>query len=84
MAGAVILGDALSGTADLTAALGAYEARVRPWAEAAQATARRNRALFTPKNRIQLVLREQALRLASSPLFAHLAKRILNRPGERL
>ena len=84
MAGAVILGDALSGTADLSTALGAYEARVRPWAEAAQATARRNRALFTPKNRIQLFLREQALRLASSSLFAHLAKRILNRPGERL
>jgi 2-polyprenyl-6-methoxyphenol hydroxylase-like FAD-dependent oxidoreductase len=61
MAGGVILADALKGSANLAAALAAYEARVRPWAEAAQATAWRNRALFhAPEPHPALVARARA------------------------
>ena len=85
MAGAVVLADALAdrpGAIDEAAA--AYEARVRPWAEAAQRMARRNARLFTPANRVQLLLREAVLRLAGWPFLAPLIKRLLNREGERL
>jgi 2-polyprenyl-6-methoxyphenol hydroxylase-like FAD-dependent oxidoreductase len=84
MAGAVFLADQLAEAKDIDAALTRYEARIRPSAERAQRTARRNIALFTPKNRFQLVARQLALRLASSPLFARIAKRLLDREGERL
>jgi hypothetical protein len=40
--------------------------------------------LFTPRNRIQLWLREHKLRLVSLPVLAHIAKRVLNGEGERL
>ncbi len=84
MAGAVILAEALAASPDIETALARYEFRVRPWAESAQKTARRNIVLFTPRTRLQLFLREQMLRLASSPLFARMIKRALNRKGERL
>ena len=85
MAGAVVLADALADRAGgLDAAFAAYEARLRPWAEAAQRTARRNANLFTPANRLQLLAREAVLRLAAWPLFAPLIKRLLNREGDRL
>jgi 2-polyprenyl-6-methoxyphenol hydroxylase-like FAD-dependent oxidoreductase len=84
MAGAVILAEALAATGDIAAAASLYEARVRPWAESAQKTARRNLVLFTPKTKLQLMLREQMLRLASWPPFARIVKRALNRKGERL
>ena len=81
----VVLADALADHAGgLDAAFAAYEARLRPWAEAAQRTARRNANLFTPANRLQLLAREAVLRLAAWPLFAPLIKRLLNREGERL
>jgi 2-polyprenyl-6-methoxyphenol hydroxylase-like FAD-dependent oxidoreductase len=63
------------------AASAAYEARLRPWVEAAQRTAGRNLHLFTPANRVQLLAREAVLRLAAC---APLIKRLLNREEERL
>ena len=49
MAGAVVLADALADRPGAThEALAAYEARLRPWVEAAQRMARRNIHLFTP------------------------------------
>jgi 2-polyprenyl-6-methoxyphenol hydroxylase-like FAD-dependent oxidoreductase len=84
MAGAVFLADQLAEAKDIDAALTRYEARIRPSAERAQRAARRNIALFTPKNRFQLVARQLAIRLASSPLFARIVKRLLDREGERL
>ncbi len=85
MAGAVLLADALAeNAAEPEKAIAAYEARLRPWAEAAQRTARRNVHLFTPANRFQLFVREAVLRLAAWPFLAPLIKRLLNREGERL
>ena len=85
MAGAVVLADALADRPGrIDEALAAYEARLLPWAEAAQRTARRNANLFTPANRLQLLAREAVLRLAAWPLLAPLIKRVLNREGERL
>ena len=85
LAGAVVLADALAdrpgGTEEACAR---YEARLRPWAEAAQRTARRNINLFTPADRFQLVVREAVLRLAALPFLAPMVKRLLNREGERL
>ena len=85
LAGAVVLADALADRPGATdEALAAYEARLRPWAEAAQRTARRNARLFTPANRVQLLVREAVLRVAALPFLAPLIKRLLNREGERL
>ena len=85
LAGAVVLADALADRPGATdEALAAYEARLRPWAEAAQRMARRNARLFTPANRFQLLAREAVLRLAGWPFLAPLIKRLLNREGERL
>ena len=81
MTGAVVLADAL---ADRPGAPAAYEARPRPWVEAARRMARRNVHLFTPANRFQLVARGAVLRLAARPSFAPLVRRLLNRGGERL
>jgi 2-polyprenyl-6-methoxyphenol hydroxylase-like FAD-dependent oxidoreductase len=84
MAGGCLLADAL---ADLPGAEGAaarYEAWIRPLVESAQRMARRNLFLFAPANRTQLLLREAALRLASSPSLAPLAKRLLDRDGPKL
>ena len=85
MAGAVVLADALADGGDgIDAASAAYEARLRPWTEAAQRMARRNVHLFTPANRFQLLAREAVLRLAALPFVSLLVKRLLNREGERL
>jgi len=85
MAGAVVLADALADRPGaIDEALAPYEARLRPWAEAAQRMARRNARLFTPANRFQLLAREAVLRLAGWPFLAPLIKRLLNREGERL
>ena len=85
LAGAVVLADGLAEQAGgPEAAFAAYEARLRPWVEAAQRMARRNVSLFTPANRAQLLVREAVLRLAALPFFALLIKRLLNREGERL
>ena len=46
--------------------------------------ARWNVSLFTPANRVQLLVREAVLRLAAWPFLAPLIKRLLNREGERL
>jgi hypothetical protein len=43
-------------------ACASHDARLRPWVEAAQRTARRNVSLFTPANRFQLFLRSAVLR----------------------
>jgi 2-polyprenyl-6-methoxyphenol hydroxylase-like FAD-dependent oxidoreductase len=52
MAGAVVLADALTeGAGEPEKAFASYEARLRPWVEVAQRTARRNVHLFTPANR---------------------------------
>jgi hypothetical protein len=59
-------------------------ARLRPWVEAAQRTARRNLHLFTPASRVQLLAREAVLRLATWPFLAPLIERPLNREEERL
>jgi 2-polyprenyl-6-methoxyphenol hydroxylase-like FAD-dependent oxidoreductase len=85
LAGAVVLADALADRPGaIDEALAAYEARLRPWVEAAQRMARRNARLFTPANRVQLLAREAVLRLAAFPFLAPLIKRLLNREGERL
>jgi 2-polyprenyl-6-methoxyphenol hydroxylase-like FAD-dependent oxidoreductase len=85
LAGAVVLADALADRPGaIDEALAAYEARLRPWVEAAQRMARRNARLFTPANRVQLLAREAVLRLAALPFLAPLIKRLLNREGERL
>ena len=85
MVGAVVLADAL---ADRPGAINeaptAYEARLRPWAEAAQRMARRNVHLFTPADRFRLPAREVALlRLAARPFLAPVVRRFLNRDGDR-
>jgi 2-polyprenyl-6-methoxyphenol hydroxylase-like FAD-dependent oxidoreductase len=85
LAGAVVLADALAEhPAGPEAAFAAYDARLRPWAEAAQRMARRNVHLFTPADRSQLLVREAVPHLAALPLLAPLVKRLLNREGERL
>jgi 2-polyprenyl-6-methoxyphenol hydroxylase-like FAD-dependent oxidoreductase len=86
MAGAVVLADALADRPGgrIEDAFASYEARLRPWAEAAQRTARRNVNLFTPANRVQLLAREAVLRLAARPLLAPVVRRLLNHEGERL
>jgi 2-polyprenyl-6-methoxyphenol hydroxylase-like FAD-dependent oxidoreductase len=85
MAGACVLADALADRPDaIDAAFATYEARLRPWVEAAQRTARRNVHLFTPANRFQLLAREAVLRLAARPFLAPVVRRLLNREGERL
>ena len=85
MAGAVVLADALADRPGaIDEALAAYEARLRPWVDAAQSMARRNVRLFTPANRFQLLGREAVLRLAARPFLAPAVKRLLNRGGERL
>jgi 2-polyprenyl-6-methoxyphenol hydroxylase-like FAD-dependent oxidoreductase len=85
LAGAVVLADALAeNTGEPEKAFGTYEARLRPWVDAAQRTARRNIHLFTPANRFQLLAREAVLRLAAWPFVAALVKRLLNQQGERL
>jgi len=85
MAGAVVLADALADRPGAThEALAAYEARLRPWVEAAQRMARRNIHLFTPASRFQLLAREAVLRLAARPFLAPIVKSLLNRGGERL
>ncbi len=85
MAGAVVLADALADRPGaIDEALAAYEARLRPRAEAAQRMARRNVHLFTPANRFQLLVREAVLRVAGWPLLAPVVKRLLNRQDERL
>ena len=61
-----------------------YEARLRPWVEAGQRTARRNVHLFAPANRPLLVAREAVLRMAARPFLARAVRRPLNREGERL
>jgi 2-polyprenyl-6-methoxyphenol hydroxylase-like FAD-dependent oxidoreductase len=84
-AGACVLADALADQPDaIDAAFAIYEARLRPWVEAAQRTARRNVHLFTPANRVQLLAREAVLRLAARPFLAPVVRRLLNREGERL
>jgi 2-polyprenyl-6-methoxyphenol hydroxylase-like FAD-dependent oxidoreductase len=84
-AGTRVLADALAHRpGGIVDAFAAYEARLRPWAEAAQRMARRNVHLFTPPSRFQLVAREAVLRLAALPFLAPLIKRLLNREGERL
>jgi 2-polyprenyl-6-methoxyphenol hydroxylase-like FAD-dependent oxidoreductase len=85
MAGAVVLADALADDpGDVGAACARFEARLRPWVEAAQRMARRNARLFTPANRFQLLGREALLRLAARPVLAPVVRRLLNREGERL
>jgi 2-polyprenyl-6-methoxyphenol hydroxylase-like FAD-dependent oxidoreductase len=85
LAGAVVLADALADRPGaFEGAVAAYEARLRPWAEAAQRVARRNARLFTPADRFQLLAREAVLRLAGWPFLAPLIKRLLNHEGERL
>jgi 2-polyprenyl-6-methoxyphenol hydroxylase-like FAD-dependent oxidoreductase len=85
LAGAVVLADALAERPGRTEdACARYEARLRPWTEAAQRMARRNARLFTPANRFQLLAREAVLRLAEWPFLAPFIKRLLSREGERL
>ena len=85
LAGAVVLADALAdGPHGTDAVFAAYEARLRPWVEAAQRMARRNVHLFAPANRFQLLARGAVLRLAARPLLAPVLRRLLNRGGERL
>ena len=85
LAGACVLADALAdGPDEIDAAFATYEARLRPWAEAAQRMARRNVHLFAPANRFQLLARGAVLRLAARPLLAPVLRRLLNRGGERL
>ena len=85
LAGVVVLADALAEhPRGPEAGFVAYEARLRPWVEAAQRMARRNINLFTPTGRCQLVVREAVLRLAALPFLAPMVKRLLNREGERL
>ena len=85
MAGACVLADALAERAGgIGGACARYEARLRPWVEAAQRMARRNVHLFAPANRFQLVAREVVLRSAARPFLAPVVSRLPNREGERL
>jgi 2-polyprenyl-6-methoxyphenol hydroxylase-like FAD-dependent oxidoreductase len=85
MAGAVVLADALADDpGGIEEACASYEARLRPWAEAAQQMAQRNMHLLTPANRFQLLARGAVLRLAARPFAAPLLRRFLNYQGERL
>ena len=83
MAGAVVLADALADRPGaINEALAAYEAKLRPWVEAAQRMARRNVHLFAHANRFQLLVREVVLRLAVRPSLAPLVKACAE-PGGR-
>jgi 2-polyprenyl-6-methoxyphenol hydroxylase-like FAD-dependent oxidoreductase len=84
-AGTRVLADALAHRpGGIVDAFAAYEARLRPWAEAAQRMARRNVHLFTPADRFRLPAREVALlRLAARPFLAPVVRRFLNRDGDR-
>ena len=86
MAGAVVLADALENQAGGRSedTFAAYEARLRPWVEAAQWMARRNAHLLTPSNRSQSLARGVLLRMAARPFLAPVVRRLLNREGERL
>ncbi len=85
MAGALVFVDAFADRPGATdAALAAYEARLRPWVEAAQSMAKRNVHLFTPANRLQSLARGAVLRMAARPFLAPVVRRLLNREGERL
>ncbi len=83
MRSAVVLADALADRRD-DAASATHEARLRPWAEAAQRMARRNVHLFTPANRFRLLARGAVLRPAARPLLAPVVRRLLSPKGERL
>jgi 2-polyprenyl-6-methoxyphenol hydroxylase-like FAD-dependent oxidoreductase len=84
MAGVVVLADALADRPGrIEDASSASEAPLRPWAEAAQRTARRNARLFTPADRFQLLVRAAVLRLATLPFLAPIVQRSLNREAER-
>ena len=75
-----MLADALADRAGrIEGACARYEARLRPWMEAAQ----RNVRLFTPANRSRLLVHGVVLRLAAWPILALLIKRLLNRAGAR-
>jgi 2-polyprenyl-6-methoxyphenol hydroxylase-like FAD-dependent oxidoreductase len=85
LAGAVVLADALADHAGgFEDACARYEARLRPWVEAAQRMARRNVHLFTPANRFRLLARGAVLRPAARPLLAPVVRRLLSLKGERL
>ena len=76
-----MLADALADRAGGTGgACICYEARLRPWVEAAQ----RNVRLFMAANRFQLLVHGVVPCLAAWPILALLIKRLLNRAGERL
>ncbi len=85
MAGAVVLADALAEyRGGPKAAFAAYEARLRPRAEAAQRMARRHARLFTTADRSQLLAREAVLRPAARPFLAPVVRRLLSHKGEQL
>jgi 2-polyprenyl-6-methoxyphenol hydroxylase-like FAD-dependent oxidoreductase len=81
MAGVVVLADALADRPGrIEDASSASEAPLRPWAEAAQRTARRNARLFTPADRFQLLVRAAVLRLATLPFLAPISHQSCNAP----
>ena len=85
MAGGVVPADALADRPGaIDEALAAYEARLRPWPEAAQRIAKRNVVLLTPANRFQLLARGAVLRVAARPFLTPVVKRLLDQEGERL
>ena len=77
VAGADPLGAALEQHADVPAALGAWEAEIRPEAERKQQLGRQVKGLYAPEDPFRLWLRDLPLRLASyRPVSALLQRRL--------
>jgi 2-polyprenyl-6-methoxyphenol hydroxylase-like FAD-dependent oxidoreductase len=68
--GAYVLAGQLSSRDDWDAALGSYEARMRPFVTAKQTSAAAFGGAFAPKTRLGILLRAQVVRLLSLPFVA--------------
>jgi 2-polyprenyl-6-methoxyphenol hydroxylase-like FAD-dependent oxidoreductase len=77
LAGADLLGTMLERhPGDITAALRAWEDRLRPYIDAYQESGTDRRHFVTPANRLQVALRPVMARSARLPLIGHVAQRI--------
>ena len=72
MGGAYILAEELGKTGDYRAAFGAYERRVRPFAEDKQRKAQRFAKTFVPGSRLGVQLSYLTMKLMFTPLLARL------------
>lgn len=84
MGGGCVLATELAADRDVTAALAAYERRVKPLVERKQRAARRTANWFVPGSQARIRVRDAVLRLATLPAFEWLMRPILTTPGGSL